>query len=260
MSSVDGFPPFPIADKAPLVFAPADNCDTASLEEVCRSNGWLKDGGYAWQDDSAIGERPFAFCRTSDMEGLGAYLRQCPRPLRQGIVYGDLALIQQSDFGDDWWALRRDGDGWAEIGSVPATSMANDMEKLRSFVESAIATDPEALRARECLEPRRIASILCNVSLQYAAEDVMDEFDDYGAFRESVEHAMADRPDLVREFLDQIAEDTGDVTAAMLAEDIKRMTRGTGTALSERARTAAEASDQLGRDGAQTPSRALGAR
>ena len=95
---MNGRSPSPIAAETPLVFPTADERDAASLEEACRSNGWLKRGGYAWQDDPSIGERPFASCRASDMEGLGAYLRQYPRPLRQGIVYRDLALIQQADF------------------------------------------------------------------------------------------------------------------------------------------------------------------
>lgn len=255
---MNGRSPSPIAAETPLVFPTADERDAASLEEACRSNGWLKRGGYAWQDDPSIGERPFAFCRASDMEGLGAYLRQCPRPLRQGIVYRDLALIQQADFGDDWWALRRDGDGWAGIGSIPASQMAlGNEEDLKAFVESALGTDPAGLAGGERFQPERIAGPLCAVSLEYAAYEVMDEYDDYGEFRESVERAVAERPDLVCDFLDEIAEETGDVTASSLSQDIRRMDCGIAASLADRARAATGASEHMGRDIAHAPSRSL---
>jgi hypothetical protein len=253
---VNGRSPIPFPSREPIpILRPANESDSASLTEACQRNGWLKDDGYAWQDDPAFGERPFTFLQTPDMEGLGAYLRQGPRPLRQGIVYKDLALVQQADCGDDWWALRRDGCGWKEIDSVPAAEMAsNDPEGLKAFVESALEARPVDLSDRERFHPERVVGILCGVSLEYAAYEVMDEYDDYGEFRESAGRALKERPDLACEFLDGIAEEMGDITASSLAIDIRRMTGGR-PALSSRAASARTASERLADEGPRERSR-----
>ncbi|MGI6535352.1 MAG: hypothetical protein ACOX12_02875 [Eggerthellaceae bacterium] len=82
----------------------------------------------------------------------------------------------------------------------------------------------------------------------------MDEYDDYGEFRESAGRALEERPDLVCEFLDGIAEETGDITASSLAIDIRRMTGGR-PALSSRAASRGRRSERLADEGPRERSR-----
>ena len=44
--------------------APATQEEQKSLEEACQKNGWLKRGGFAWQDDPYLEEYPYAVSYT----------------------------------------------------------------------------------------------------------------------------------------------------------------------------------------------------
>lgn len=85
-----------------------------SLEAICQENGWLKRGGYPWQDDPYLEEYPYEFDRCFSMEDLSDFFKAGNWAIRQGVVYGDLAFIQQVDGDDEWWTLKQDGESWGK--------------------------------------------------------------------------------------------------------------------------------------------------
>lgn len=92
--------------------------ERSRLVEKCRENGWLKVGGYDWQDDPFLEEYPYEFCRIDDIDALREYFERGNWAIRQGVVFGDLAFINQVNGGDEWWTLKRDGEGWMAFEST----------------------------------------------------------------------------------------------------------------------------------------------
>lgn len=90
---------------------PATQEEHDSLVEKCRENGWLKRGGFDRQDGPWPEERPYDFSRASTIEDLAGFFSNGSRAIRQGVLFGDLAFIQQVDGGDEWWTLKRRPDG-----------------------------------------------------------------------------------------------------------------------------------------------------
>ena len=80
------------------------------LVEKCQENGWLKVGGFDWQDDPFLEEYSYEFSRTESLDRLREALGSGNWAIRQGFCYRDLAFIQQVNGGDEWWTLKRDGD------------------------------------------------------------------------------------------------------------------------------------------------------
>ena len=92
----------------------ADRADASireSLAAKCQENGWLRAGGYAWQDDPYLEDYPYDIREASSMEELRSFFRHGNWAIRQGVVYRDLAFVQQVDGGDEWWTLKKIGDG-----------------------------------------------------------------------------------------------------------------------------------------------------
>lgn len=87
------------------------------LVEKCQENGWLKVGGFDWQDDPFLEEYPYEFSRTDSVDRLREALGSGNWAIRQGFCYRDLAFIQQVNGGDEWWTLKRDGDAWTGFES-----------------------------------------------------------------------------------------------------------------------------------------------
>ena len=79
------------------------------LVEKCQENGWLKVGGFDWQDDPFLEEYPYEFSRTDSVDRLREALGSGNWAIRQGFCYRDLAFIQQVNGGDEWWTLKRVG-------------------------------------------------------------------------------------------------------------------------------------------------------
>ena len=87
------------------------------LVEKCQENGWLKVGGFDWQDDPFLEEYPYEFSRTDSVDRLREALGSGNWAIRQGFCYRDLAFIQQVNGGDEWWTLKRVGDAWTGFES-----------------------------------------------------------------------------------------------------------------------------------------------
>lgn len=105
-----------------------------SLEAICQENGWLKRGGYDWQDDPYLEEYPYEFDRCFSLKDLSDFFKAGNWAIRQGVVYGDLAFIQQVDGGDEWWALKQDGETWVPFESIGFKRIAGDISELTRHV------------------------------------------------------------------------------------------------------------------------------
>lgn len=97
---------------------PVDDETRSRLVEKCQENGWLKVGGYDWQDDPFLEEYPYEFSRIDDIDALREYFERGNWAIRQGVVFGDLAFVNQVNGGDEWWTLKRDGRDWLAFEST----------------------------------------------------------------------------------------------------------------------------------------------
>ena len=59
------------------------------LVEKCQENGWLKVGGFDWQDDPFLEEYPYEFSRTDSVDRLREALSSGNWAIRQGFCYRD---------------------------------------------------------------------------------------------------------------------------------------------------------------------------
>lgn len=118
--------------------------ERAALIEKCQKNGWLREGGYAWQDDPFLEEYPYSFVRTESIDGLDDFF-EGSWALRQGILYDDLAFIQQVDGGDEWWTLKKLPDGkWLDFESWSFDNVRRDpVQFSRAIVSMQMATAEE---------------------------------------------------------------------------------------------------------------------
>ena len=104
------------------------------LVEKCQENGWLKVGGFDWQDDPFLEEYPYEFSRTDSVDRLREALGSGNWAIRQGFCYRDLAFIQQVNGGDEWWTLKQDGKTWVPFESLSFKRIAGDISELTRYV------------------------------------------------------------------------------------------------------------------------------
>ncbi|MBQ2681905.1 MAG: hypothetical protein IJF97_08220 [Eggerthellaceae bacterium] len=117
--------------------------EVMSLVAKCQENGWLRYGGYAWQDDPWLEEYPYAFVRTDSMDDLREFFAHGNWAIRQGALFHDLAFIQQDDGGDEWWTLRRLDDGeWLAFESWSFGEVAKDAADFSSAIVSMEMASP----------------------------------------------------------------------------------------------------------------------
>ena len=89
------------------------------LVQACQRNAWIKDGGIAFEDDLYFEmDSPFSFVRTNDLKTLREYFAHGNWSIRSGIVYRDLAFINQVNGGDEWWTLKRFDGKWVAFESI----------------------------------------------------------------------------------------------------------------------------------------------
>lgn len=123
------------------------------LEQKCQENGWLKRGGYDWQDDPFMEEYPYTFAKTESIDNLRSALGGGNWAIRQGFVYEDLAFVQQVNGGDEWWTCKRFGDEWVDFESWSFGRIAQEPAEF----ENAILHMQHATK-EECLSLRYMES------------------------------------------------------------------------------------------------------
>ena len=119
------------------------------LVEKCQENGWLKVGGFDWQDDPFLEEYPYEFSRTESVDRLREALGSGNWAIRQGFCYRDLAFIQQVNGGDEWWTLKRDGDAWTGFESWSFGAIAQEPERFERAMRDMCEATPEQCRSGE---------------------------------------------------------------------------------------------------------------
>lgn len=117
------------------------------LVEKCQENGWLKVGGFDWQDDPFLEEYPYEFSRTESVDRLREALGSGNWAIRQGFCYRDLAFIQQVNGGDEWWTLKRDGDAWTGFESWSFGAIAQEPERFERAMRDMCEATPEQCRS-----------------------------------------------------------------------------------------------------------------
>lgn len=90
-------------------------CTRRSSPSARRTAG--SGGGYDWQDDPWLEEYPYEFVEAEDVSALRGFLEHGNWAIRTGIVYDDLAFIQQVNGGDEWWTFKKAPDGWEAFES-----------------------------------------------------------------------------------------------------------------------------------------------
>ena len=235
--------------------APVDSQTAKQLEDKCQENGWLMRGGYDWQDDPYLEEYPYEFCTAPDMESLTSFFEHGNWAIRQGIVFDDLAFIQQVNGGDEWWALKRDGDGWVDFESVSCEHIIahskSDFERLIASMRAA-STD-ECVRL-DYLFPRQLADKLVELSEEFGHHEIADGRDRPESFRAYAIDALADDPEAVASYLDEAAFEADEPAARALAIDVRMQMAIKGDGLAERAFSSREASGELDSRNASMPS------
>lgn len=133
-----------------------DDAERARLKEKCQDNGWLQEGGYAWQDDPFLEDFPYSFVKTENVGDLRAFFEHGNWALRQGIVYEDLAFVQQVDGGDEWWTLKQLPDGsWLDFESWSFGSICREPERFAHAIESMHVASPEQCAKLDYMLPEK---------------------------------------------------------------------------------------------------------
>jgi hypothetical protein len=234
--------------------APVDSQTAKQLEDKCQENGWLMRGGYDWQDDPYLEEYPYEFCTAPDMESLTSFFEHGNWAIRQGIVFDDLAFIQQVNGGDEWWTLKRGGDGWVDFESVSCEHIIahskSDFERLIASMRAASADECVRL---DYLFPNRLADKLVDLSEEFGRCEIADDHECPESFRAYAIDALANDPEAVARCLDEIAAEPDEPAARALAIDVRMQMAAKGDGLAERAFASREASGELDSRNASIP-------
>ena len=130
----------------------ADERTKRELADKCQENGWLRRGGYPWQDDPYLEEYPYEFAKAGSVEELRGFFAHGNWALRQGIVYEDLAFVQQVDGGDEWWTLKRTDSGWLAFESWSFGRIVQEPERFSHAIECMHRATPEQCKRLEYME------------------------------------------------------------------------------------------------------------
>ena len=122
------------------------------LVEKCQENGWLKVGGFDWQDDPFLEEYAYEFSRTESVDRLREALGSGNWAIRQGFCYRDLAFIQQVNGGDEWWTLKRTDSGWLAFESWSFGRIVQEPERFSHAIECMHRATPEQCKRLEYME------------------------------------------------------------------------------------------------------------
>lgn len=226
----------PIADEA-----------KRTLIEKCQENGWLMRGGYAWQDDPYLEDYPYEFAQVRDIDTLRHFFAHGNWAIRQGVVYDDLAFVQQVDGGDEWWTLKKTEDGYLDFESISFRFFTKDEHEFSRFITSMQMATPEQCRHLEYTLKEDGPTWACVV------DD--DEKRMYLAETEGIVLTIEERPDGTFSSIGKEAnppyktiatEKTQDpLSAARLLEEQVSILRQEESGLVQRARQTREASDVL---------------
>ncbi len=113
------------------------------LIAVCQMNPWLRRGGIPFEDDPFLElDSPFSFWQTESIDSLEAFFAHGNWAIRNGVVFHDLAFINQVNGGDEWWMLKRFDGEWLPFESVTFSGIIRRND-FRSFLQRLELADYE---------------------------------------------------------------------------------------------------------------------
>ncbi len=99
------------------------------LTAKCQENIWLMHGGVMFEDDPwAEDDYDYSFPIAEDIPQMEAFFAHGNWAIRQGVVYGNLAFINQVNGGDEWWTLKKFDSGWLAFESMTMRLIIRDGE------------------------------------------------------------------------------------------------------------------------------------
>ncbi|HDR4736834.1 TPA: hypothetical protein QCR36_003869 [Bacillus cereus] len=118
------------------------------VKEKCQENGWLKIGGYDFQDDPTL-ELDYKYgvytCQT--LEELEQKLGGC-WGIRSAFAYGRLLFVNQVNGGDEWWTCYKHEDGRIEDFESITFSGIIDRGEFKQYMERLLQ-GPDAYWERD---------------------------------------------------------------------------------------------------------------
>lgn len=201
-------------------FKSVDTQTEETLIKKCQQNGWLMRGGYDWQDDPYLEEYPYEFSCADDLEELRGFFTHGNRAIRQGIVYKDLAFIQQVNGGDEWWTLKQVDDGWMSFENITFGNMVKDPERFNHMICSMVASSPQICHNLDYMAPQELTDRLISLADECGYYDVQDSHPDPADFRTYVIRSIQETPDDVCDWLRTIEEEAGGAEAGELTEQV----------------------------------------
>lgn len=227
------------------------------LVAKCQENGWLKRGGYAWQDDPFLEEYPYSFVAAKDIDDLADFFRHGNWALRQGVVYHDLAFVQQVDGGDEWWTLKHDGEGWVDFESVSCGRIARrDPENFANLVAAMRTASVGQCRRLEYLPDSDggpsvadvLVSRIVDISDDFFPCEIRGDVGDAATFRAHVEEILKNTPEIIVARLEELATESDVSSAQALADTIRKSAdhvTSDGRPLAQRAEEAKSALESM---------------
>ncbi len=157
----------------------ASAAENTSLEELsieeqhklafaCLKNRWLTRGISIDPHNTTPLIKKFSFLNSESLEGLLEYFRSGPHGIRDGVVFRDLAFVQQVDMGDEWLVLKREFDSetgeafWLPFESYSFDRIIQSSARLEcavSALRDADAFEIAALFSRTPSRQRQTRSI-----------------------------------------------------------------------------------------------------
>ena len=99
---------------------PATEAEHNELVAKCQENAWLKRFGCDFTDGLLTEfseDYEYSFVRVDDPALLEVFFG-CGWAIRTGVLYHDLAFINQVNGGDEWWTLKRFDGTWVSFESI----------------------------------------------------------------------------------------------------------------------------------------------
>lgn len=115
----------------------------ATLTEKCQDNLFIKIGGLEFEPEGYCLESdyPYSFNEITDIEILESFFDHGNWSVRAGIVFADLAFINQVNGGDEWWTLKYDGEKWIDFESITFGGMIKQ-GRFHKFIHRLVAATP----------------------------------------------------------------------------------------------------------------------
>lgn len=118
-----------------------------ALIAKCQENKWLREGGIPFEDDPVFEhDSPYSFCEIDDIEILEMYFDHGNWSIRDGVVYKDLVFINQVNGGDEWWTLKKDGEGYLAFESITFGPIIH-RRKFMAFIRRLLKASLEQCRS-----------------------------------------------------------------------------------------------------------------